>query len=130
MSKRDTLLAQITTNLSSYTGYTVSSELPFESGDTPLYNKNKKTVYVDQQALTVTEFIPTLSEDVMQTETEINAFLTVDAKNQPSDIDAAISQILAARTVIADAFDSSAEVETEIDADSITYNFTFNFVNI
>lgn len=130
MSNRDTLLAQITTNLSSFTNYKVSSELPFNSGDTPLFQKNKKTVYVGQQAQTVSEFIPTLSEDVMQTETVIEAFLTVDAKNQPSDIDSAITAILNARTSIPLAFDSEAEVETEIEADYITYTFTFTFVSI
>ncbi len=130
MSKRTDLISQITTNIASYTAFKVSSELPFNSGETPLYQKNMKTVYVDQEDLDVTEYAPTFSQDIMQTETTVNAFLTTDAKNQPSDIDSVVTAILSARTGISNVFEQSSTVETEITEDHITYNFEFNFTNL
>lgn len=130
MSKRDELLTQLGTNMSSLSNYSLSDELPFSSGDTPLYNKNKKTLYVGQESIEQTEFIPTLGQDVFQSETEIEAYLTTDAKNQPSDIDTLVTQVLSARSGVSGTFQSSSAVETEIEQDYITYTFTFNFVNI
>ena len=130
MSKRDELLTQLATNMSSLTNYSLSQELPFNSGETPLFQKNKKVLYVGQQNIVQTEFLPTLGADVFQTETEIEAYITVDAKNQPTDIDTLVSQVLSARTGVSGTFQSSSEVETEIEQDYITYTFTFNFVNI
>ena len=130
MSKRTDLISQITTNIASYTAFKVSSELPFESGETPLYEKNMKTVYIGQEDLDVTEYAPTFSEDIMQTETTFNAYLTTDAKNQPSDIDSVVSAILAARTGVTNVFEQSSQVETEITDDYITYTFEFNFTNL
>jgi len=130
MAIRDDLLTQITTNLSSYSAFKVSNELPFNSSDTPLYQKNMKTVYVDEQFQDVTEYAPTFSQDVMQTETTVSAYLTTDAKNQPSDIDSVVNAILDARTGIANVFQTSSQVESEIADDYITYNFEFNFTNL
>ena len=54
MSKRSDLITQITTNLSGHGNtMSISSELPFDSGGNPLYNKNMNTVYVDEQELSV-----------------------------------------------------------------------------
>jgi len=130
MAIREDLITQITTNLSSYTAFKVSNELPFNASDTPLYEKNMKTVYVNEQFQDVTEYAPTFSQDVMQTETTVNAYLTTDAKNQPSDIDSVISGILDARTGVANVFQTSSQVDSEITQDYITYTFEFNFTNL
>jgi len=46
MAIRDTLLANLTTSLSS-TNVSVSSELPFTAAGVPLYEKNMKKFYLD-----------------------------------------------------------------------------------
>ena len=46
MSKRSDLITQITTNLSGHSNISISSELPFDSGGNPLYEKNMNSVYV------------------------------------------------------------------------------------
>lgn len=130
MSKRTDLISTITSNIASYTAFKVSDELPFISGETPLYRKNMKTVYIDQEDLNVTEYAPTFSGDIMQTETAVKAYLTTDAKNQPSDIDSVVTAILAARDGVTNVFEQSSQVETDIADDHITYNFEFNFTNL
>jgi len=131
MSKRSDLITQITTNLAAHTDFTVSQELPFDSGGIPLYNKNLKTVYVDEQEITVEELYSTLDQGVVnETTTTINAYLSVDAKNQLSDINTVVANLLVARNVIADTIDSTSDYETAIAEDVITYTFEYNFTTV
>jgi len=131
MSIRDDLITRLTTNLTAHTGFKVSSELPFDSAGQPLFQKNMKTVYVDEEQLDVTEYASVLSANqIMQTETTVNAYLVTDAKNQPSDIDTVVSNVLVARNVVTGTIDKSSSVESEIDDDRITYTFEYNFLKL
>lgn len=130
MTIRTDLISQITTNIASYTNFRVSSELPFDTAGQPLYEKNMKTVYLAEEDQEVTEHVSLLTGEIMQTETTVEGYLVVDAKNKPSDIDTVIDQILAARTVVSAVVDSSASVETEIEDDKITYTFEYNFLKL
>jgi len=131
MSIRDELLTQLNTNLAAHTAFTVSSELPFNSAGDALYLKNMKTVYLDEDQLDITQHVPVLNANkIMQTETTVNGYLVTDAKNQPSDIDTVIANVLVARTAISNVIDVNSNVETEIDDDRITYTFEYNFLKI
>ena len=127
---RDTLLTQITTNLAG-SNVKVSSELPFNNGGEVLYMKNKKHFYLDAEQEAREEFIKCLDKnDVEQTTTTLNGYLTVDAKNQPGDISNVVANILSANSAITNTIDNSAGVTTEIENDAITYTFEFNFITI
>jgi hypothetical protein len=127
---RDTLLTQITSNLSG-SSVKVSSELPWNNGGEVLYRKNMKHFYLDAEEETREEFIKTLDKnDVEQTTTTLTGYLTVDAKNQPSDISSVVANVIAANSIITASIDSSVNVENEIDDDHITYTFEFNFITI
>tara|TARA_R110002073_G_scaffold40387_2_gene114456 strand:+ start:418 stop:813 length:396 start_codon:yes stop_codon:yes gene_type:complete len=131
MSIRDELLTQLNTNLAAHTAFSVSSELPFNSAGDALYLKNMKTVYLDEDQLDITQHVPVLNANkIMQTETTVNGYLVTDAKNQPSDIDTVIANVLVARTAITNIIDTNSSVETEIDDDRITYTFEYNFLKI
>jgi hypothetical protein len=120
---RDDLITQITTNLSSYTGFKVSSELPFTASGNALYVKNKKTVYVDEQQDEKVQLYRTLDQgEVYQTDSIVNVYLSTDAKNQPS------STILDAKSVATNPQLAECSVESEIEDDVITYTFEFNFI--
>jgi len=128
---RDDLITQITTNLTSYTEFNVVSDLPYDASGTPLYQKNFKTVYIDEQNDTKTQLYRTLDQgEVFQTDTVVNAYVTVDAKNQPSDIDNVITGILNAKSVVTNTQLNEATYETEIEDDYITYTFEYNFTNV
>jgi hypothetical protein len=127
MAIADDIRTQITTNISSYTNFKVSSELPFDSNGNPLYLKNMKTVYVEPEIESKVQLYRTLDQgDVYNTETTVNAFLSVDAKNQPSNLDDVVSAILSARSVITGTQINESEVVTEIEDDVLTHSFEFN----
>jgi len=131
MSIRSDLLTQITTNLASHTNVRVSDELPFNTSGNPLYLQNKKFVYVDEQELNVEQLYRTLDQsNVNTTVTTVNAYLSVDAKNQLSDINTVVANILSARNTITGTIDSTSDYETDIEDDVITYTFEYNFTTI
>jgi len=130
MAIRDTLITGLTANLAS-SNVSVSSELPFNSGGEPLYIKNKKYVYIDQDNIDVTELYGTLDgNEIYETETTVTAYLTVDAKNQPSDIDTIVNTVVAERLGVSGPHIKECEVETEITLAYITYNFDYRFVTV
>jgi hypothetical protein len=130
MAIRDTLITGLTANLAS-SNVSVSSELPFNSGGEPLYIKNKKFVYVDQDNIDVTELYGTLDgNDIYETETTVTAYLTVDAKNQPADIDTIVNTVIAERLGVSGPHTKECVVDTEITLDYITYNFDYRFITV
>jgi hypothetical protein len=128
---RSDLLTAITANTAFTSNCTVSSELPWDSGGSPLYINNKKHFYLSAENKDVTELFSCLdSTDIMQTETTLNGYLTVDAKNQPSDIDTIVANVLLARTTIANTTNSESSVTIGIEDDYITYEFLYRFITV
>lgn len=131
MSYRDTLLARLVTNLAPYTQFKVSSELPFVAGNIPLHVKNMRTVYVDEQQVETTDLFKTLDKrDIVQTVTTITAYVTVDAKNKPTNTDAVLTAMRNAETAIAPVVDAETTTSTEIQEDMIIYSVEYRFLTI
>ena len=131
MTVRSDLLTQLSTNLAAHTNIKLSQELPWETGENPLYLQNMKTVYVDEEQINVEQLYRTLDQsNVNSTVTTVNAYLSVDAKNQLSDINTVVANILLARNKIVSTTDSSSDYETETEGDVITYTFEYNFTTI
>lgn len=130
MAIRDDLLTGLTTNLAS-SNVSVSTELPFISGDIPLYQKNMKKVYLDEQQENITELFNSLdNNDVFETETLINAYLCVDAKNSLGDIDTIINTIQSERTNISNKTVRECNLTTDFIDDKIVYTFEYRFIAI
>lgn len=133
MAIRDDLLTGLTTNLAS-SNVSVSTELPFVSGDIPLYQKNMKKVYLDEQQEDITEVYNTLDRgDVTQTEVTIDAYLCVDAKNSLGDIDSIINTIQSERTntsIPNNNFIRECNLTTDFIDDKIVYAFEYRFIAI
>ena len=131
MSIRSTLLTQLQTDLA--TGnISVSQELPYTSGSDTLNIKNMKVLYLDAEETALTEAYQFVnnSSDIYQTESVLNAFLSVDAKNQPSDLDTRITSILNAKSSVANVTSATSSVTTEIESDILTYTFEYRFTTI
>ena len=125
---RDTLLTAITSNVSS-SNVTVSSELPWIQGDTPLYSINMKKFYLDEEQISNTVLFETLDDNkIYEKETIMEGFLEVDAKNPLSDIDTVISGILDSKSAIADTTVAESSYTTETENDRITYTFEFRII--
>lgn len=130
MAVRDTLLANLTTSLSG-TNVSISSELPFTSAGVALYDKNMKKLYLDVDQNNRVELFSTLDyNDVFQQEITVNGYLTVDAKNQPSDIQTVIDKIVNSRLSVADCHLRECGVTNEYAEDRNTYTFEFRFLTI
>lgn len=130
MSVRDTLLANLTTSLSS-TNVSISSELPFTAAGVPLYEKNMKKLYLDVDNTDTREMFLTLdNNDVFEREITVTGYLTVDAKNQPTDIGNVVNTVINSRLSVADCFVRECAVTDEILEDRINYTFEFRFLTI
>ncbi len=130
MSIRDTIMANVTTALTG-TSVSVSSELPWESGGTPLYEKNMKKFYLSAASKNITQNQITLdNNDVYQTETTLTGFIAVDAKNEPSDISTIISGVLNSKNSVTDQFILECDMTTELLDDRNVYTFNYRFVTI
>ncbi len=131
MSIRDSLLTELSTRVAG-TSFRVSTELPWQSGDVDLYVKNKKNIYIDKPQSDITEMYLTLRHDcdVYQNDTIVEAYVAVDAKNEPSDTDTMVASLIAAKDSITDQIKNLCEVQTEITGDVNVYTFTYTFTQI
>ena len=130
MAIRDDILANVTTALTG-SNVSVSSQLPWSSGDVPLYQKNMKKFYLSEASQEITPLQATLgSDDVYQTESILTGYITVDAKNQPGDINTIISGVLNSKNSVVNQFRRECFGSTEIEDDRITYIFEYRFVKV
>jgi len=123
---RAELLSYLISATSSTTIKTVS-ELPWNTAGEPLYLKNMKKFYLDQDQVEQTTLIPTLDgNDIFQNTFKVKGYFAVDAKNQPTGLSTAISTILAAKgqTGITN-HGSESDYTTEIQDDVIVYTVEF-----
>jgi len=130
MSLRSDLLANVTTQLNG-SSVSVTSELPWSAGGVELYRKNKKKFYLSETDQDLTQLQSTLdTSDVFQTEDTLTGFITVDAKNQPADIQTVVSAVLNSRLSVDNYFVRECLVNTATDADEIVYTFEYRFVKL
>lgn len=130
MAVRDTLLANLATTLAN-TNVSTSSELPFTSAGVALYDKNMKKLYLDVDKNNRTELFSTLdNNDVWQQEIIVNGYLTVDAKNQPTDIETVVDAVVNSRLSVANCYLKECAVTNEYAEDRNTYTFEFRFLTI
>ena len=130
---RTQLRTQIVTNISAYSNFSVSTELPWEQNDSPLYLQNMKTVYVGEDSVETSELIEVANgSDVLQTSTSVPVYVTIDAKNEPANPQSVLSGIRSAVTLtsIDGIISRNVDMDTVIDEDTVTYTFDFTFITL
>jgi hypothetical protein len=124
---RAELLAYLTTATSTATVKAVS-ELPWNNAGQPLYLKNMKKFYLDQEQIEQSVLIPTLpgQNDIMRNTLSVTGYFAVDAKNQPAGLSTAITTILGAkdRTGLGN-FGVESDYSTEIQDDVLIYTIEY-----
>jgi hypothetical protein len=127
---RTELLAAITTAISTLTQFAVSSELPWSQNGTPLYIKNMKRVYVDLERVEQTTMFPTLNGgEVFQNDSICEVYVSMDAKNQPSQLDSLITKILGAKNstgIVNFGVESDYTLDKQEDVLIYTFEFRLN----
>jgi hypothetical protein len=129
---RTQLLTALTTLLNT-TGIGVSNELPWTSGNEPLYLKNMKRVYLGPEQRVDEDLMPILNgNNVKRRQTIVRGYLAIDAKNQPAGLDNALSAIKLARDaqVFGQSYERFVEYTTEITGDVTIYTIEYKFRNI
>jgi hypothetical protein len=129
---RTQLLSAITTATSTLTQFVVSQELPWEQGGLPLFRKNMKKIYLDKTVQVESVLIPTLDADQVVTEEFIDrVYLSVDAKNPPTQLDTVITKILACKDKTGvNTFSTESDYIVDKTEDVLTYTFEFRVASI
>lgn len=98
---RSQVVSALSAAISTLTQFAMATELPWSQNGQPLYLKNMKKVYVDATQVEQTTLIPTLNGgEVFENLMTSAVYVSVDAKNQPSQLDALITNILNAKNSI------------------------------
>ena len=111
-------------------GFLLSTEYPFEESGTPLYEKNLKKIYVDMPAKTNEPIIQALNGLNINTQlTTIRMYFSCDAKTLPSNYEALVDDLIAAKNIstIDGLFRREAEVTTEIKSDILVTTIEIRF---
>jgi hypothetical protein len=124
---RSELLSYLTTATSTATIRTVS-ELPWNTAGEPLYLKNMKRFYLDEEQYEEAPLIATLPgyAEVLQRTVSVTGYFAVDAKNQPAGLTSVLTTILGAkdRTGI-DNFGLESDYTAEIQDDVLIYTVQY-----
>lgn len=111
-------------------GFTVSTELPWDSSGEPLYLKNFKRIYVDRDQVVQEPLFDTLNaRGVINQITTSRVFVAADAKNPPSTLDTLVAMIQNARldSDITGVTQRVTQTSSEFVRDAIVYEFDISF---
>lgn len=129
---RAQLLSAITSAISTLTQFAVSQELPWEQAGNALYIKNMKKIYVDKEHKEENTLITVLDgNNVIQDTVLTNAYLAVDAKNPPTQLDSLITRILGAKDSLNIVnFQAESDYVADKQEDMLIYTFEFRLSTI
>lgn len=112
--------------------YKVSSELPFSNIQLPMYIKNIKYIYVDNEMSTIETLIPVMNGVNIETDIKtIRIYLSNDAKQIPPDYAILCSQIMKLKdSITGNYYKRDAVLETKYEDDILVSQFEFKFYTI
>jgi hypothetical protein len=125
---RDLILEWLADN--AVTGYTVTTELPWDSSGQPLYLNNMKRIYVDQPQTGQEPLIDVLNgSGVVNENTTVTIYLATDAKKLPANYDTVTAMIKSTRLdpAVTGVTQRATQVSTEFIADVLVAQFDINF---
>jgi len=113
--------------------FTTSSDLPYDESGAPLYIKNVKKIYVDNEQTTVEPLVTALDGPVIDNEvTSVSIYFSADAKQLPANYDTLVSDLKKAKniTTVTGIHRREMDVETEYQGDLVinTLEIRFNKV--
>jgi len=133
---RAEILSYLDSNFSE-TGFTVSTELPYDSSGTPLYLNNFKKIYVDRPQTLQEPLIDVLNHTssggggVVSETTTVTAYVVTDAKTLPTNYDTMVSSLKNARfATSSDKTQRTTTVATSFEGDALVTEFNFNFYKV
>lgn len=113
--------------------FNVSSELPWNESDNPLYVKNAKRIYVDRPQKTVDPLISALDGLTINNEvTSVRVYFTTDAKQLPSNYESLLDNLRAGKdiTTIEGVSRRECDVVTSFENDLMITELEYRFTKI
>lgn len=110
--------------------FTVSSDVPYDDSGAPLYIKNVKKIYVDNEQVTVEPLVTALDGPVIDNEvTSVSIYFSADAKQLPANYDTLVSDLKKAKniTTVAGVHRRELDVSTEYQGDLIVNTLELRF---
>ena len=130
MAYRDDLKSNLDVALAG-SNVSVSSELPWTSAGEPLYEKNMKKLYLDEDNILREPLVEQLDfNHVENVTTTVTGYLTIDAKNPIGDIDTITTAIINSKNSITGQITKNCEMTSSFDGDQLIYQFDFEFTKI
>lgn len=113
-------------------GFLLTSELPWEESGTPLYLKNLKKIYVGLGETTEDIAFKTLDkQNITNKLTIIRIYFACDAKQVPSNYEALVDDLLAAKDITIDGvYRSESDVTTRMEADILVTELQIRFTKL
>jgi len=114
-------------------GFSLSSELPWDESETPLYLRNPKRIYVNITNYATEPLFQTLDGLNIDTEVaEVTVFISNDAKQLAANYDDLISQLRAGKNSIevVGNYRREVDVSTTFEADMLVTELTYRFIKI
>ena len=108
----------------------LSNELPYQTNGQELYQKNKKTIYVDVARIQQNSAIDTLNgSGAVDETTTVSVYFVNDAKKLLPDYDNIVTQIKGARTAIGTEgnIQKLCQVAVSYDEDAMLTTLEFSF---
>ena len=112
--------------------YKVSEELPFSNSNIPMYIKNVKYIYVDNDISTIETLIPIMSGVNVEVDIQtIRIYLSNDAKKLPPDYSSTVSLIRDTKeSITGNYYKRECVIETSFENDISLTTFEFKFYKI
>lgn len=113
--------------------FVVSTELPWDAAGTPLYLKNFKVFYISEPGITSAIAVPMLSSGSINTqETRIQVFVTVDAKQKPTNYNDLVTAVqdVVYTTDITGVLSREVDVITTFENDALITEFEFRYTEL
>lgn len=113
--------------------FTVSSEIPWTDAGTPLYIKNLRKVYVDNDNVEMEPLVTALDGlSVQQEITTVRVYFANDVKVQPPNYSDVVSEIKTVRNIdtIEGLYRRECDISTSIEQDNQVTEFEFRFYKL
>jgi hypothetical protein len=108
-------------------GYTISDELPWDSSGTPLYLRNKRTVYASEPNVEDSVVINTIdgARRLFGRQRSTSVYLAVDAKQKPANYDQLVQGILDIQSLFRDFYEVAVELVNTLESDTLLAEIEF-----
>ena len=113
-------------------GFSLTEELPYFNTK-PLYLKNSKRIYLDNEQRTKEVLIAVLGKpDIYQENHSVTVYLSTDAKNKPASYDDVVNTIKGGQDVVTSEYYFKREVtdSTTFEGDLLITEINFKFTKL